>query len=339
MNFGRDSQTENWLNQRGVSFVYREAVRFTDLVPNWEVINQGRPDGIPKEEATIEKYAGSMNNGSIFPAVILAPAADGLEVLDGIQRLMAAFLNDHAVFNAYIVDSQNPSIRASIRICANSVLNGSTPSLEWTIGRVVDVLYEQHRWSDTDCSLWSGVPLKKIQAEVQSRDGALWMEAHGIDMNIKPANQRGFQAKFASKFSVVEREKLAPVLPDIIRAIQGVKATNNEADLLLDEATDFKPQKGVPLHVQLRDKFDEVFNRPEIKGRMMGRRRLHPIEEIMRSLASTITITKKAASKNHHTDEEQSERLVEFVMELREEVRKIVPKDQWGPLGFGPRRD
>jgi hypothetical protein len=339
MHFGEDNQTTNWLTQRGVPFVYMQNLRFDELVPNWPVVNQGRPDGMAKDEALVEKYAFSMAQGAIFPAPIVAMAADGYEVLDGIQRLCAAFLNDQKLFNGYVVKSDNPSVRASIRVCANSVLNGFSPSLDWTTGRVVDVLYEQHRFSPMDCALWSGLDLRKITAEINSRDGALWMQNHGIDITMKPANQKGFRAVFAELFPIVEREKVSKVLPEIVTAIQSVRANNNEAEMLLRECTDFKPQRGIALADQLKAQFTKVMERPDIKGRMMGKRRLHPVDNVVRAVAAAVTAMTSAVDDDQHSDPEQSAKIVELVIEARDLARKIVPRDHWGKLGYDSKRN
>ena len=335
-----DSKVENWLTQMGVPYKYVQNLRFDQLVPNWEAINQGRPDGVPKDDDIILQYASAQSQpGAAFPAPILGRAADGLEVLDGIQRLSAALLNDHKVFNAYVIESDNPGIRASVRICSNSILNGRPPSQEWTVSRVIDVLYEQHRLSPTDCSMWSGIHLNRINDEIGSRDGALWMKANGIDMTLKPANQKGFQSAFSKRFPMAERERCGKELVKIIKSMQDYRATNKDVDDLFELFTDFKPQKGVPLGSQLNAKFEEVISRPEIKARMMGRRKLSPIEDVQRAVASAVTVMRKAAEGEHTTDKTEAGKIVELVTQVRDLARKIVPKDEWsGPLGYGPQR-
>lgn len=338
-NFAQDSQTENWLKQRGVPFTYRTNLRLKELVPNWETVNQGRPDGASKDETLIEKYMFSMREGAIFPAPIVARAADGLECLDGIQRLSAAALNDQTIFNAYEILSDNPSLRASIRVCANSILNGTSPSIDWTISRIVDILHDQYKMSPMDCAVWSGVSPEKINQEISARLGAAWMESHGINIARKPANQKGFRAVFAEVFSPTMRERLKRELPEIVGQIQDMKANNNEAEELIRTATDFKPRKDMDLGLQLRERWQEVISRPDIKARIGGRRKRHPVEHVKMALAAAVTIMQRAVDDDQHADEEQSIDIVQFTDQIKHLARKIVPKDNWGALAYGPRRE
>jgi hypothetical protein len=331
-NFTEDSRLENWLATRGVKYEYRENIRFDELQPNWFNVNQGRPDSVPKDEALIEKYASAMDQGGVFPSPVLAKTSSGLEVLDGCQRLSAADLCGQTIFNGYIIKSDNPSIRASIRICANSVLNGTAPSQDWTISKIVDVLYEQYGFSAKDCSMWSGQPEKRIEIEIQSRDASRYLRAQGVDMAHKPANNKGFLAAMATMTTMEDRAKLANELPEIVRKLQMVGATNDEATHLLRECLDVNRAKGADLANQVRSKTDEVMKRPEIAARMKGKRSLHPVDNVVRGLTSAITTMRKAVRGDYHADAEQSREILTLLAEGRKLSKRIVPRDVWGKL-------
>lgn len=331
-NFTEDSRLENWLKLRGVKFEYKTGVRFADLMVNWAGVNQGRPDSVPKDDTLIEKYASAMDGGAVFPSPVLAKTAFGYEVLDGCQRLSAADLCGQTLFNAYIVKSDNPSIRASIRICANSVLNGTAPSQDWTISKIVDVLYEQHQFSAVDCAQWSGQPVKKIQVEIDSREAAGWLRVQGVDTTIKPCNQKGFLAAFARLAPFEERAKLSRELPELVKKLQCVKASNNEAAHLLEQCLDVNRAKGANLQTQVVSKINEVFERPEIKARMTGPRSLHPVDNVVRSLASVVTTMRSAAKQAYHSDGEQSKQIIDMLGEIKRLGKKIVPRDQWAEI-------
>lgn len=324
--FAVDSKTENWLNRMGVRWTYHEGLRFDDLVDDWCVVNHGRPDGVPKDDALIEKYAASQIGGAVFPAPILAKKSTKFEVLDGCQRLSASFLNDHTLFSGYEVHTTSPSIRASIRICANAVVNGTSPSADWTVTRVVDVLHEVHRMSVVDCEMWSGVPAARIQCEIDSRDARRWMESHNIDVTKKPANQKGFQAAIAAI-----PKKLRDEAPGQIRAIvescQAIKANNSEAVNLINECTDIKPKHGVHPRTQLTSKTQEVFSRPEIKSRMQVKASQHPVDNAIRAMTGALTALRNAQS--YHADFAQANSMIELLAECRQFCKKIVPRGQW----------
>lgn len=340
MSFVIDTQIENWLRSRGVPYKYVEGIRMSDLVPGWATINQGRPDGASKDDDLVLKYAEAMDRGkAMFPAVVVAKAADGLEVLDGIQRLCAAELNGLSVFNAYLINSDNPATRASIRVCANSVLNGTSPSQDWTISRIVDILYEHHKLAPMDCSLWSGQPLRKIEAEIASREGAVWMEHNGIDVSLKPANQRGFRAAFAQILKPVERERIKRPLVKIVQAIQGLRANNDEAVGLLEECLPKKINKSLDLCEQVETLFAEVMDRPEVKARMMGKRKLHPMENVCRALAGAVTTMREAQEDGHHADKSQAVTIQNLLSEAKALARKIIPREDWGEIAYGPHRN
>lgn len=328
-NFTVDTKIENWLKQRGVRYDYREGVRMEELMPNWFLVNQGRHDSAPKDDSLIEKYAGAMDNGSLFPSPIAAKTAQGLEVLDGCQRLCAAELCGQTMFNAYIVKTDNPVIRASIRVCANSILNGTSPSQDWTISKIVDVLYEQHSLSVVDCAQWSGQPEKKIQIEVDSRDFARWLRVHGVDTAKKPANQKLFLAAGARLAPLLTRAKLTKELPTLVRQLQSVKANNDEAIHMLTECLDVQQAKGVELAQQVGSKIRSVFERPEIQARMSGPRSLHPVDNVVRAMASALTTMRSAAGDNHHADADQGKQIIDMLEQMRRFAKRIVPKHDW----------
>jgi hypothetical protein len=324
--FAVNSMLEGWLQRMGVPYEYKQGLRYDQLAKDWNVINHGRPDGHPKEEALIIRYADAMQGGAVFPSPVIAKKADGYEVLDGCQRLCAADLNGQTIFNAYVIKAAEPAIRESVRICANAVLNGSSPSQEWTIGKVVDVLFEQFRFSVTDCHLWSGFPEQRIQDDINARDARRWMESHNIDVTRKPANQKGFQAAIAAIPKKL-REEAASQVRTIVENCQAAKANNSEAVDLVRECTDIKVKHGVHPRTQLNSKIVEVFSRPDIKARMQVKTSQHPVDNAIRAMTGAVTALRNAQA--YHADFDQSTAMVELMSEIRSFCKKIVPRSQW----------
>lgn len=332
--FAVDSRFENWASRMGIPFKYRQGIRFTELAKDWNVINHGRPDGQPKDEALIVKYADAQQNGAVFPAPVLAGKTDGLEVLDGCQRLCAADLNGQSIFNGYIVETSDPAVREAVRICANHIVNGTAPAAEWTVGKVVDVLFEQFRWNVKDCHDWSGFPEKRIQEEVDSRDARRWMESHGIDITKKPANQKTFQAAIAAIPKKL-REEAHSQIRTIVENCQAAKANNSEAVMLVTECTDVKVKHGVHPRTQLNSKIAEVFSRPDIKARMQVKTSQHPVDNAIRAMTGAVTALRNA--QQYHADHDQGESMVELMREIRSFCKKIVPVKQWQQETVGAR--
>lgn len=331
-NYMESSQTEAWLKQRGVKFEYRCGIRYDELIANWSDVNQGRVDSVPRDEALIEKYAGAMENGAMFPAPILGKIVGGFEVYDGCQRLSAGQRCGQTLFNGYIIKADNPAVRASIRVCANSVLNGTAPSQEWTIAKIVDVLYEGHNYSVVDCSQWSGQPVAKIQQEIDSRDAAQWLRCQKVDIKTKPCNQKGFLASFSRLFPFNDRIQLVGVLPDLVRMLQRIKANNAEAEGLLLQCSQVSRAKGANYASLIQNRIDEVMKRPEIKGRLALRGKSHPVENALSKIQGAITAARSACEGEFHADFEQSVSLMEMLSELQRLTNEMVPREFAGKI-------
>lgn len=326
-NYMESSQTEAWLKQRGVKFEYRCGIRYDELIANWSEVNQGRVDSVSQDDALIDKYASAMEQGANFPSPIIGKVTGGFEIHDGCQRLSAGKRCGQTLFNAYIIKTDSSAIRASIRVCANSVLNGTAPSQEWTISKIVDVLHEGHGYSVVDCSQWSGQPVQRIQQEIDSRDAAQWLRCQKVDTKTKPCNQKGFLAAFSRLFPYQDRIQLAGILPDLVRMLQRIKANNAEAEGLLLQCSQVEKVKGANFANLMRRRIDEVMERPEIKSRMALKSKMHPVENALRGIQGAITAMRAANDGEFHSDFEQSVALLEMLSELRKLSNEMVPTE------------
>lgn len=136
--FKDDSRAEAFLHSLGVKYKYMPAVPFSELEKDWDQKNIGRPV-VMREEAVLS-YATRMTNGQKAPAVILHLTDKGYEVLDGVQRLGAAQLNNCKHVAAYVVVTDSEDLLMSIRVLANTVMQGVAESDEWNRRRAVEVL-------------------------------------------------------------------------------------------------------------------------------------------------------------------------------------------------------
>lgn len=64
--FTKDSRTETFLAQMGVTFRYTNTLTLADLSPGWDQQNLARP--VPKREEAVMEYATLMESGSPAPA-------------------------------------------------------------------------------------------------------------------------------------------------------------------------------------------------------------------------------------------------------------------------------
>lgn len=329
--FVLDSKTENWLKNHGVRFEYKENIGVEELTPDWRDVNRGRPDGVSVVDEIVEKYASSMlDTGAAFPAPILGRLATGYEVLDGVQRLSAACLIDQTRFNAYIVTTKDVATRQVIRVCANTN-NGVAPSLEWTLGRIVDVLFEEFRYSVQDCHLWTGFPVERIKEEIDARRAKRWMEENGIDVSQKPANQKGFQVAFNRHISIAKLREAPDEVVKVVRFCQHLRSNNSEAERLMQELGELKDKKGVKSATQIRSKLQEWQTKPEYLARVKGRSggKSHPVDNVCRALASALTSAKRAKQEKHSADKAQAEVIVALLHDIKSLCRWIVHREDW----------
>ena len=172
--FTQDSRTENFLTALGVPYEYVNGIILpNEFASGWDTENIGRPVAI-REDAVIE-YASLMESGSAAPAPILRRNEHGqLKVLDGVQRLSAAALNQTTRISAYVVNTTSEDCLASIRVLANARLQGRAEPAEWTRRRAVEVLVVERGMSAHEVAKmggWRSPDISKIaeSIEIQSR--------------------------------------------------------------------------------------------------------------------------------------------------------------------------
>lgn len=168
--FTTDSRTEKFLDSVGVKWSYSNAVAFKDLVTVWDTTNLGRSQ--VQVEGAIQEYGALMDRGSAAPAPILWRNADGfLEVLDGMQRLLAERARKPVSFSAYLVESDSPQMVAKIRVFANYRLQGGyQESSEWTLERAIELLVDGNVMSLEEVADVGGWSLSAVRDKKQVID-------------------------------------------------------------------------------------------------------------------------------------------------------------------------
>lgn len=329
--FTKSDATEQWLNRRGVSFKYRGSMKIEQLRPGWNETNAGRANVHGKSVLethgdTVIQYATMFEDGSSAPAVIIHKGPDGMyEMLDGVLRVSAAETLGHTIFCAYEVDAE-PDVLMAIRLCANSNLNGKRADDDWTVDRITTQLIEDQRFSLKDCSVWSAFPVDRFRKEMFSREGSNWMKSNGVDIDIKPANQKLFCTNFAKKIDKGMRKQAPDSCADIVKFCQRMKCNNGEAEEMVDVFANIKRKPKVPLATQINSKLDELQKDNAARLRY-GKRKMLPIDVLVRAMATAVTAARNTGVL--HADQDQSAKLIDNLKTMKRLLRKIVPREDW----------
>lgn len=167
--FTTDSRTENFLTSMGVKFEYRNGLKLPgDFAAGWNTENIGRPVAV-REDAVLE-YAALMEAGSAAPAPILCDADGGLRVLDGVQRLSAAELQQETRVSAYVLSTDSEDSLSSIRVLANARMQGRAEPAEWTRRRAVEVLVVDRGMSHAEVAKmggWKPADIRRIAEAIE----------------------------------------------------------------------------------------------------------------------------------------------------------------------------
>jgi hypothetical protein len=328
--FTQNQTTENFLTSFGVKWEYQTDVRYEELASDWNVVNHGRPESQPIDEELIEDYAQAMENQNLFPAPIVIETNTGYEILDGTQRLTAGELNGFSHFNAYVVNKRiKPETRQALRVCANNRTNGKRPKEAFTIKRIVDTLHEQQRRSVKECSVMAGVAEKKLQDEVDARKGKHLLKRLGVDAETKPASNVQFQRKFARDIAPVldDQPRTQKEMRGAIVVMQKLKCNNGEGEMLLDRYAGIKTKKGTAKATQIKSVTEAIKQEPDFGRRLRGPAKRHPIENALAQLRGAITAAKDCRTGN--ADEEQSAVAIELLRELKNQYKRLVPRENW----------
>jgi hypothetical protein len=170
--FTNDSRTENFLTAMGIKFEYKNGLKLPDdFAKGWNTENIGRPVAV-REDAVLE-YAALMEAGSAAPAPILCKTEDGFRVLDGVQRLSAAELQQTTRVSAYVVETECEDSLSAVRVLANARMQGRAEPAEWTRRRAVEVLVVARGMSPAEVAKmggWKAADVKRIAEAIELQE-------------------------------------------------------------------------------------------------------------------------------------------------------------------------
>ena len=263
--FTTDSRTENFLTAIGVKFEYVNGLLLPgDFAPGWNTENIGRPIAI-REDAVIE-YAALMEAGSSAPAPILQNTESGYRVLDGVQRLSAAELQQETRVSAYVVSTDSEDILASVRVLANARLQGRAEPAEWTRRRAVEVLVVQRGLSHAEVAKmggWKATDIKRI--------------AEAIQLQSRISNVGGPELPDIMLTELRPHLDRRSTLEQATEPVVGFLNTLKQSRIAVADAAPYigsffaaLPKNANP-YTTLVERLEEVHSDPEIKSRLTGR--------------------------------------------------------------------
>jgi hypothetical protein len=263
--FTTDSRTENFLTAMGIKYEYCNGLRLPDdFAKGWNTENIGRPVAV-REDAVLE-YAALMEAGSAAPAPILCKTEDGLRVLDGVQRLSAAELQQTTRISAYVVSTDNEDSLASIRVLANARMQGRAEPAEWTRRRAVEVLVVGRGMSAAEVAKmggWKTADVKRI--------------ADAIELQSRICHIGGPELSDAMLAELRPFIEKGTVLEQASQPVTGFLQTLKQSRMSATDATPYiesffgsLPKSANP-HKVYADRLEELHEDPEIRSRITGR--------------------------------------------------------------------
>lgn len=264
--FTQDSRTENFLTALGVQFEYVNGLILPlDFVPGWNKENIGRPVAI-RDEAVIE-YAALMEGGSAAPAPILVRNASGkLRVLDGVQRLSAAELNQTTRISGYVVKTTSEDCLAAIRVLANARMQGCAEPAEWTRRRAVEVLVVGRGMSAAEVARmggWRAADVSKI-AEAITLQASI-THAGGPDLSDAMLSELRPHLQGTGVL-----EKASEPVVGFLNTLRQSKISVADAFPYVERFFAPIAKSASPFRVYV-DRLAEVHDDPEIRSRLTGR--------------------------------------------------------------------
>jgi hypothetical protein len=292
MAFTKSTDVEKYLTSIGVEFKYRSRIPMTRLTASWRSTNYAR-DKARLEDVVLE-YAERMEGGSLAPAPVVHEIDDGVELLDGLQRTSAADLRGETYISAYeIVGADKVTIHC-IRIGANSMLNGHRPDPQFELTNAVRLLHMTDSLSATDISNVTGFKASRVQAEIERQRTEKVVRTAGYRGRIKKnwldcASQHMPEQDLSHNLDAVKQ---------VFEWLGKVDSKNGLAKEVFERLGALKHKKHVRRVDQIKSVLEQFSKRPEISGKLHGRKR-DLIDNAIDKLRGASTAVKNAKAKGH----------------------------------------
>jgi hypothetical protein len=282
--FTTDSRTETFLTQMGVPYQYTNNVSFGSLRGGWESRNIARPT--PQRQNAILEYALLMEQGSPAPAVILHKTEQGLDVLDGVQRLSAAEMSATTVISAYVVTCDSDNLVTAIRLLANARLQGHQESPEWTKRQAVQHLVIQRCMTCTEVAKMGGWREADVRRLSEVMNFGFKLRCIGAPQNLPDVLVQSIREKIGIN-NIHKAQQ--PVVEFLVASQRANFATADLEPYLSDF---FAPYPGHNWHEEFNVRLQNFLSSEEVQVRLHGRKGqplTHDVN-LRRAMRSVITV-------------------------------------------------
>ena len=291
--FKEDSRTVDYLRHMGAPNGYTNSVLVTQLRNGWWVTNLGRP--VAKVDEAILDYGIRMEAGSAAPAPILRLLDDGYEVLDGVQRLLAAIEIGRTEISAYVVTIDSDRLAQRIRVYANLHLQGHQPPADWSRKQIVqiEIIEAEQPASVKEVAAMTGWGVKEVQEEVTYQTGRLQIiSVGGSDVKKK---KTCLIMEAVKPHSIVN---LAEPIAMLTNTIVAAKYVNGEVESLISDVFEGVSKKNA--YPKIHKRIVEWCESEEVQTRLSGRKgRSNPLPmELRRHLKAARTVATKLAASS-----------------------------------------
>lgn len=284
--FTVDSRTENFLTQIGVQYAYKNGILLPDhFTQDWDKHNIGRP--VPVREDAVLEYATLMESGSAAPAPILHYTDAGYIVLDGVQRLSAAVLQQITRISAYVIQTDSADSLATIRVLANARMQGRAEAAEWTRRRAIEVLVIGRGMSCSEVAKmggWKSADVKRI--------------ADAIELQERVSAIGGPELSDAMLSVVRQHMRESAVIEKASGPVAGFLNTLKQAKMSASDAEEYVTRffapvhKAANLHKTLTERLEDIHEDAEIRTRITGRQSTETPKDVvlLKTLKSADTV-------------------------------------------------
>jgi len=320
--FTTDSRTENFLTAMGIKYEYLNGLRFPDgFAAGWNTENIGRPVAV-REDAVIE-YATLMEAGSAAPAPILVETENGYRVLDGVQRLSAAELQQETRISAYVVKTDSEDSLASIRVLANARMQGRAEPAEWTRRRAVEVLVVDRKMSHAEVAKmggWKPADVKRIADAIELQERI--SNAGGPELpDLMLAELRPH---------IHGRNTLEQATEPIVGFMQTLKQSRISVSDAVPYITEFfasLPKSSNPFKTY-SERLESIHEDPEIKSRLTGRQSTELPKDVVLLRAMKTAETVLDAILTHGDKVPNVDEFFRIIDRLTRKLKTIAPNKQ-----------
>jgi hypothetical protein len=319
--FTTDTRTETFLTMMGVKWKYSNNIRWADLKPHWESRNIARPVAV--REKAVEQYAELYKAGSQPPAPILLQASGSLDVLDGVQRLVMAHLCNATSFSGYCIECDSPKVVLSIRMLANTRLQGHAEKPEWTRRRAVEQLVVSAGLSVQEVAAMGGWRVNDVAAIANNIRLSETIKEIGGPDDLSDV----MLAAISDSVEDCDITKASKPISKFLHLLQSSRMSAEDAQPYLDLF--FAPvAKESRSFEKYTERLKTIEDMPEIQARVNGRRGVHLSGDVnlRRSLRASLGILEGIVESGE--DLVYVDEFFGIVTQLQEKLHRISKRHQ-----------